>query len=100
MGDDPDRTLLEQAARKAADLPFFVAWALRAYHGLRGIAEAELAELLGCPVESLPRLALCRRPDTTAAQFRAEVEQIAAYAGANSFPLARLLCAVASASGR
>ena len=76
---------------RAAERPFFLASALAAYQELCGFDEDGLAAFLGCTSEALTPLGLCRRPVSTAPNFRAAVEQIAAYTGTSSFALARLL---------
>ena len=96
MNTQGNREILERAARRASDRPFFVASVLALYRSLHGIGEEELAEFLGCSQPALSKLALCRRPDTTAPSFRAEVEQIASYVGLNGLSLARLFREVES----
>lgn len=83
--------LLVRAAERAAANPFFMASALTVYQVEHGLDDAALAAWLGCGVEQLPRLRLCRHPDADPGRFRAGVEQIAAYAGVSPFRLAALL---------
>jgi hypothetical protein len=97
MTEERESPVWRRAVERAGRLPFFVAGALRAYQTGHGLCDAELARFLGCPLEALPGLALCRRPDTEGEGFRAEVERIAAYAGADPFRLAQLFCDVATA---
>jgi hypothetical protein len=87
---------LQRAAQRASQRPFFIASALLAYQTLGQLGEDELAEFLGCPLAALPKLALCRLPDAMASDFRAEVERIASYSGANSVRLAQILREVES----
>ncbi len=84
-----DPKWLARAARRAADRPFFLASALFAYARAEGLDEPALAARLGCAVESLPAILLCRRP--TGDTFRQDVEQIAARFALDSARLAELL---------
>jgi hypothetical protein len=86
----PDSDYLQRAAQRASCRSFFVASALSTYQNLHQIGEDELAIFLGCSPTTLPKLALCRLPDTAAPSFRAEVERIASYTGVNSVHLAQL----------
>src|SRR5215831_18010124 len=88
--------ILQRAAQRASERPFFLANALVAYQTLYQCGEAELVEFLGCTRAALPKLALCRLPNTMASGFRTEVERIASYSGANSTRLAQLLREVES----
>jgi hypothetical protein len=96
MSETVNRHLARAAARAEAD-PFFVASALAAYRALLGMGEARLAAWLGCSVENLARLALCRRPDGESAMFGEEVRRIAAYVDGDASRLANLLRTVESA---
>lgn len=82
---------LQQATELAAEDLFFLASALEAYRSFNGLDDAALAAHLGCSLEDLPRLALCRRPIGDPMTFRREVEQIAAYASVRAQRLAELL---------
>ncbi len=75
----------------AAEARFFLASALKAYSSFNELDDAALAAHLGCSLQDLPRLALCRRPAPEPTVFRKEVEQIAAYASAKAERLAQLL---------
>ena len=91
MNEPHHRDLLHYATQRAEPRRFFVASALAAYRELHGMNETDLATLLDCAPAALPRLALCRLPDPSTAQFRLDVERIAAYSGVNSLRLANLL---------
>jgi hypothetical protein len=60
--------------------------------------DEQLADFLGCELEVLPRLALCRRP-RPAPRFREDVEAIAGHTGADPSRLARLVRAAEAAEG-
>lgn len=92
----PNRKALRRAVELAAENPFFLASALRAYRSFNSLDDAALAAHLGCSLEDLPRLALCRRPGLDPTVFRKEAEQIAAYASVRAERLARLLREVES----
>ena len=64
-------------AHVAERRPIFVAWALRRYRTMYRLDEATLADLLCCPVDALPRLALCRMPDPASPRFRSDVRAVA-----------------------
>lgn len=83
--------LLWKAAARAADHPFFLASQLLAYGSLRGLSRPDLAKWLGCKPNGLVRLELCRRPEVSAPSFRAEVEKVAAFAGAKPERVAEAL---------
>ncbi len=96
MPEDLDTPVWRRALEKAAERPFFVASALRAYQTRHGLGDDELATFLGCARQDLPKLALCGRPEVGSAKFRADVEQIARYVGAEVQPLAQLFCEAAT----
>lgn len=83
-------------ARRASADAFFLGRALAEYQAMHGIDDQKLAEMLRCTVETLARLALCRRPDDQAVKFREEVQRIAAFASCNAERLAQLLREVAA----
>jgi hypothetical protein len=93
-----DRELLAHASLRAASRRFFLASALAEFQALRGMTDDQLATFLGCVPEVLPELRLCRRPEPTTSTFRADVEEVAAYASATSEQLVRLLREVDSAA--
>ena len=64
-------------ARRAEDDSFFLAFALRCYARSEGIDDAQLAQMLGCPIHALPMLALCRRPRSDPSGFSEDVDVIA-----------------------
>jgi hypothetical protein len=77
MESNKTSSLLRYAARRAAQNRFFLAEYLTEFRIFRGIAEDELARFLGCSPGLLPKLALCRRPDSESPRFRSDVERIA-----------------------
>jgi len=85
------KKLIARAANRAANDGFFLGSALEAYRGHYGFSDAQLASLLRCSVENLPRLGLCKRPDPSSSSFREDVERIAAYAVVDPLALGRLL---------
>jgi hypothetical protein len=68
---------LEHFARRVADAPDFLACPLNEYARSERIGDVELAARLGCTVETLTHLRLCRTPREEALQFWQDVEQIA-----------------------
>lgn len=61
MGSNPSKAL-ERAAQRAITSEFFLASTLYEYQQANHLDDEALATLLGCDVNALPRLALCRRP--------------------------------------
>jgi hypothetical protein len=68
-----------------------VAHALAGYRRCNGLDARALAAWLGCEPESLPSLALCRRPVATLPSFQADVERLARVAGCDPTRLEELL---------
>jgi hypothetical protein len=87
----PKVNLTERAVQRARGHPLFLGYALSLYQQLRGQSEAELAVWLGCPLDQMSRLGLCRRPVGTDTAFRRDVEAIAQFAGVDSGRLAQVL---------
>jgi hypothetical protein len=82
------RAAMDALLRRAAADERFVGWALARV----GPADpAALAARLGCPPESLRRLALCRRPEEVPERFAVGVREIAAHAGCDPAALRDLL---------
>ena len=69
--------LLQHAARRAVHDCFFFSESLVEFRNVRGMAEDQLAEFLGCSPSVLLKLALCRRPDPESPKFRSDMERIA-----------------------
>jgi hypothetical protein len=67
---------LEHFARRVADDPFFLASALTEYAHSEDLDDVGLAEALGCPVEALAPLRLCRRPRPDPAGMREDTARI------------------------
>ncbi len=76
---------------RAADRPFYLASVIQPYKEMHGLDDRGLATLLGSTPENLMRLGLCRKPGSASAHFRQEVEQVAAYAGAQPAALAAVI---------
>ena len=68
---------LTHLAQRVADAPDFLACALAEYARSERLEDAGLAARLGCPVETLTHLRLCRMPRSQAPLFWQDVEQIA-----------------------
>lgn len=66
---------LKRAARRSADEDWMLGQALTRYQELEGHSPEQLAEELGCTVEALQWLSLCRRP--TGEDFTGHVLTIA-----------------------
>ncbi len=81
---------LDRLARLARERPHLLAGPLQLYKEQEGLDNEQIAALLGCELEALPRLALCERP-RPAPHFREDVERIAAYIHADMLQLARVI---------
>jgi hypothetical protein len=68
---------LAHLARRVSDAPDFLACALAEYARSERLDDAGLAARLGCPVETLTHLRLCRMPRAEPPHFWQEIEQIA-----------------------
>ncbi len=71
------RRIAAFARRVEAD-PFFLASALSDYAHSEELDEQGLALALGCSLDTLSQLRLCRRPHPDPASFRADIDRIAA----------------------
>jgi hypothetical protein len=65
-------------ARRVEDDPFFLASALREYAQSENLDESGLATVLGCSVELLTLVAICRRPHPEPGRFQRDIDLIAA----------------------
>lgn len=91
MAKSSEDAVLLWAARRAERRTSFLASTLAAYRSMHDVEEEQLARFLACPVKSLPTLALCKRPDPNASDFRKDVERIASFVGADGVQLGKLL---------
>jgi len=89
--NERERELLELAGERATQREFYLASSLRLYQSLRNIDDVALARHLGCDIETLDEVRLCRRPDVESADFRSDVQAIAQRFGVGALPLAKLL---------
>lgn len=87
---------LRWLARRASTDAFFLGKAFAEYEAMHGIDDRKLAKMLQCTIETVARLALCRRPDDQAAKFRQEAQRIATFASCNAERLVQLLREVAA----
>jgi hypothetical protein len=79
---------LEHLARRLPDAPDFLACALAGYARSERLDDTGLAARLGCPVQTLTHLRLCRCPRERAPLFRQDVVQIAGRFGVDADALA------------
>ncbi len=91
MESNSNSSLLQYAARRAAQDRFFFSEYLIEFRNVRGMAEDQLVQFLGCSPGVLSKLALCRRPDPESPKFRSDVERIAAVFNIRPGPLVRLI---------
>jgi hypothetical protein len=81
---------LTHLAQRLADAPDFLAYALAEYGRSEQMDDAALAARLGCPVETLTHLRLCRMPRAQAPLFWQDIEQIAQRFSVNAEVLAEV----------
>ena len=79
---------LEHMARRAEAWPDFLAWALAEYARWEELDDSGLAAQLGCDVEALTALRVCRIPEEGPAGFRRDVDALAAEFGIDGDVLA------------
>ena len=82
---------LEALAARVADEPFFLAWLLGAYAYSEDLDDTGLAAALGCPVQELTMLRLCRAPRTDSQEFWDDVTCIAERFGLDPQRLAEVV---------
>ena len=88
---NPHIDILRFAAERAADEPSFFACALREYRDMFGLNHLSLAKKLGCTLDGMTRLALCRRPNLSAPKWREDLEKVANYVRVDAGLLLHLL---------
>ncbi|MCE9564502.1 MAG: hypothetical protein K8U57_20885 [Planctomycetes bacterium] len=81
-------TPLERIARRTSTDSFFLGFRLAEYRRVYELDDAALAVRLGCEVELLATIRLCRAPRTDPAGFREDVTCVAQKFGLNSRALA------------
>lgn len=91
MTDLTESELRGLAARRAGEREFYLASALGEYQGLRHLDTTALAQQLGCDIDTVDRLRLCRRPDEASDTFRTDVQAIAERFGISAVTLAQVL---------
>ena len=79
---------LEALAARAEGEPFFLAAVLAAYARSEGLDHAGLAAALGCPLNQLAMLRLCRAPRTDPPGFWEDITAIAGRFGIDPLCLA------------
>jgi hypothetical protein len=86
---------LDRLVQLAQERPTLLAGPLQLYKEQEGLDDQQLAAMLGCEPEAIPRLALCKRP-RPALHFREDVERIATFIHADMLQLAMLIRALES----
>jgi hypothetical protein len=77
---------LHRAGKRASEHTFFLAAKLIAYQQYHELTDQRLADILGCSLENLMRLRLCRAPETSE-----ELVQVAARGNVDAQKLASVL---------
>lgn len=86
--------VLKMAGERACRDSDFLGYLLRIHREHEHLTENQLAEALDVNPELLPRLYLCRRPDSTRADFSERIRIIADYALVDSGVLAAIVRSV------
>jgi len=84
-------SLVGSFARRLADDEYFLASALRVYALSEQLDDSGLANVLGCDVETLDPLGLCRRPSSEPDVFQRDVDRIALHFGVDTGVLAQVV---------
>jgi hypothetical protein len=69
---------LENLAVRMENDPFFLACPLRLFAQSKGLDDSQLATWLGCSMQTLLPLRLCRAPVAESSRFLKDIERIAA----------------------
>ncbi|TSC22660.1 hypothetical protein [Corallococcus sp. Z5C101001] len=80
---------LEAAAERGARVPEMLGSVFAWYRDLEDLSVLDFARKLGCTVETLHWVSLCRKPDGES--FSEHVNQIAEHFGIDAFELSRIL---------
>ncbi len=83
--------LLAQLAQRLESNPQFMASLLATHRRQEGLNQDAQQQLLGVAQLGYLRLSLCRRPNSDPGSFRAQVEQIARFSGANVAALVQII---------
>lgn len=74
-------TALDHLAMRVADDPFFLARPLAEFARSEGLDDGGLAAKLGCRMDDLAAIRLCRAPRPDPGEFRSDIEAVAARFG-------------------
>ncbi|NOJ97075.1 hypothetical protein HMI51_29555 [Corallococcus coralloides] len=80
---------LEAAAERGARVPQMLGSVFAWYRDLEDLSVQDFAQKLGCTVETLHWVSLCRKPEGAA--FSEHVNQIAEHFGIDAFELSKVL---------
>jgi hypothetical protein len=80
----------KMAARASAD-DFFLGIMLVEFKASRHIDDTELSRFLGCEMDALAILALCRRPNMEGERFQDDLQRIADFTKCNADQLVQLV---------
>lgn len=82
---------IERLAQRARGEPYFLAHVLEAHAVQAQLDDNGLAQALGCSLETLLQVRLCRAPGESAEDFRHDIETIARRFGLDPRVLANLI---------
>src|SRR5215211_4147763 len=83
--------LMAQMANRLSMNRDFMANTLKRYQQLQALDDEELARELATSLAMLVRLALCKRPDTTAQTFDEQMQHLSVYTGIDALLLSRVI---------
>lgn len=90
MADQKQRGLAHAATRAAND-PFFLGYLFESMIESGRVTRDAIASRLGCSLDRLFEIYLCRTPRSDASSFREDVVRIAGFAGCDAATLAQLV---------
>ncbi|MCA9068762.1 MAG: hypothetical protein KDA84_07555 [Planctomycetaceae bacterium] len=82
---------LQPMVERIKDDPFFLAYCLSRFATDHGLDDATLANRLGCELDRLPHVMLCRYPDPSSNSFSACIRAIAEYVPCDAMALQAIL---------
>lgn len=83
--------MMLKIAEKAKQRKFFLSSTFSIFQSAHGINDEELSQILGCSIDDLNRLALCRKPNSEILSFKEEVEQISNSFSVDKVRLAQII---------
>ena len=83
-------------AKKLKSNSDFMAWVISTYQKQEHLSQNKFIELAKINEIAFIKLSLCKRPETSSAEFRKQIDQISEYVGINPYFLANMIRLVES----